>query len=75
MKYLGWKLGWGLLAITIAIEPFLHRKSHFGGHGIASIDSMIGFYALLAFFGCIFLMVISRVLGQVIAVEEEYYDA
>lgn len=72
MKHLGWKIGWGVLAFTLIVEPFLHRKSHFGEHGI---DAMIGFYALLAFFGCAFLLIISRILGQILSVDKEYYDA
>ncbi len=66
------KLLWGILigmcTLSVALEPFIHRKSHF------SIDNFFGFYAVLGFIACTGCILIAKCLGLILKKKVEYYD-
>jgi len=66
-----WKLLWGLCIFLLLIELFVERHGHFGDH---SLDSYFGFYGLLGFISASICLVISKVIGLVLTVKENYYD-
>jgi len=47
---------------------FTHRHAYFG------FDGFFGFYALLGFVSCAALILISKLVGLVLKVKENYYD-
>ena len=65
-----WVLMWSVCILSIVLEFFIHRKSHFGDHGI---DGMFGFYAIIGFFGCVSMIIIAKFLGIFLKVKEDYY--
>ena len=64
----------GICFIFLALEFFVDRKSYFAESGIKSIDGVFGFYILLGILGCLFFLVVSKVLGALVKVDESYYD-
>ena len=66
-KILWWSLI-GLCIISFLSETILHRHGHFGDH---SIDSSFGFYCFLGAVSVAVLVVLGKVLGSIIQVEEK----
>ena len=66
-----WKLLWGFCIFLLLIELFVERHGHFGDH---SLDSYFGFYGLLGFISAFICLLISKVIGLVLTVKENYYD-
>jgi len=66
-----WKVLWGLCIFLLLIELFVERHGHFGDH---SLDSYFGFYGLLGFISAFICLLISKVIGLVLTVKENYYD-
>lgn len=66
-----WILLISICTSSVVLEFFIHRKSHFGDHGI---DGMFGFFALLGFFGSILMIIVSKLLGSFLKVKEDYYN-
>ena len=68
------KILWAILlsgaALTLILEPGLHRHSHFSEHGI---DGMFGFFAGLSVLTAIGTVLISKIF-KIFRVKEEYYD-
>jgi len=68
------KLKVGLLVTCIVLvlaDLALHRHSHFGEHGV---DGSLGFYALMSLFGCVAGIIVAKIIGVLICVEDDYYD-
>ncbi len=63
-----WILLYLACALTVVPEFFTHREPHFG------IDGIFGFYAILGFVSCALLILVSKLLGFFLKVEEDYYD-
>ena len=63
-----------ICVISLLLEIPLHRHSHFAEKGLQSIDGMFSFFAILGFFACVLLIVISNALGKILKVKEDYYD-
>jgi len=63
---------WILLYLTCGLliipDFFREREPHFG------IDGIFGFYAILGFVACAVLILVSKVLGIFLKVDEDYYD-
>jgi len=70
-KKILWKVLWGLCIFLLLIELFVERHGHFGDH---SLDSYFGFYGLLGFISASICLLISKVIGLVLTVKENYYD-
>ena len=66
------KLLWILLftvCVLLLIPDFiLQKEPHFG------LDSFWGFYAILGFVACAVLILLSKIIGFVLKVKENYYD-
>ena len=63
-----WILLWGVCGLTIIPDLFTHRHPHFG------FDGFIGFYALFGFVACAVLILLAKLIGRVLKVNEDYYD-
>lgn len=63
-----WILLFAVCALTIIPDLFTHRHPHFG------FDGFIGFYALFGFIACAVLILLAKVIGRVLKVNEDYYD-
>ena len=63
-----WILLWTLCGLSLIAELFVERHGHF------PIDGFFGFYALLGFLACTLAIVIAKVLGKFLKVDEDYYD-
>jgi hypothetical protein len=63
-----WMLLYAVCALTVVPDFFTHRHSYFG------IDHWFGFYAALGFVACAVLILISKIIGFVLKVKENYYD-
>ena len=66
-----WILLWSVCILSIVLEFFIHRESHFGDHGI---DGMFGFYGILGFFGCIAMIILAKFLGLFLKVKDDFYN-
>lgn len=63
-----WILLFVVCALTVVPDFFIHRHPHFG------FDGFIGFYAVFGFVACAALILISKIIGRVLKVKEDYYD-
>ena len=63
-----WILLFLVCALTIIPDLFTHRHPHFG------FDGFIGFYALFGFVACAVLILLAKVIGRALKVNEDYYD-
>lgn len=67
-KKLLWRILWGLCGLSVILELFIHRKSHF------PVDSFFGFYAVLGFLACTVCILVAKGLGFFLKKEVDYYD-
>eukprot|EP01051_Picozoa_sp_SAG22_P009839 SAG22_NODE_849_length_6858_cov_1.246190_7_plen_69_part_00 len=58
-------------AISILLEFFVKRKSHFGE---GALDAYFGFYAITGFVACILCIALATLLGRLVKRKESYYD-
>ncbi len=63
-----WIFLYAICGLTLIPDFFTRREAYFG------IDSFFGFYALLGFISCAGLILVSKVLGLFLKVDEDYYD-
>ncbi|RLB41734.1 MAG: hypothetical protein DRH12_07345 [Deltaproteobacteria bacterium] len=63
-----WIFLYACCAATLIPDFFTHREAHF------VIDGIFGFHALLGFASCAVLILLSKVLGLFLKVNEDYYD-
>jgi len=63
-----WRLLWGVCGLSVLLELFAHRHSHF------PVDGLFGFYALLGFIACIAMILLAKGLGNFLKVREDYYE-
>lgn len=66
-----WMILWFLVFVSLFLEFFVHRKSHFGDNGI---DGYMGFFAMLGFGSCFVFFVVVKLLSFILKREEDYYD-
>ncbi len=64
-----WQIMWILCGLSLLLELFVKRKSHF-----PPIDSIFGFYALLGFVSCTISILVAKGLGFFLKKKEDYYD-
>lgn len=63
-----WILLYAVCALTVIPDFFTHREPHFG------LDGFFGFYALLGFVSCAFLILFSKLVAIFLKAKEDYYD-
>ena len=63
-----------ICVISMAIDPIMHRHSHFSDTGLKSMDATFGFYGLVRFIGCILIIIITVIASTVLKVREGYYQ-
>ena len=63
-----WILLFVVCVLTVVPDFFIHKHPHFG------FDGFIGFYAIFGFVACAVLILLSKVIGRVLKVKEDYYD-
>ena len=63
-----WILLLVVCALTVVPDFFLHKHPHFG------FDGFTGFYALFGFVSCAVLILLSKLIGRILKVKEDYYD-
>ena len=63
-----WILLYVVCALSIVPDIFVDRHPHFG------FDGFIGFYAILGFVSCAILILLSKLIGRILKVKEDYYD-
>ncbi len=66
-KVLWWIL-WGVCALSLALEPFIHRKNHFPQ------EDFFGFYAVLGFLACAICILVAKGLGFFLKKDVTYYE-
>ena len=54
--------------VLFAMDLVIHR------HTVHPWESFFGFYAIFGFVSCAVLILLSKVIGRVLKVKEEYYD-
>ena len=60
--------------ISLGLELFLHRHSHFAESGWMSLDGKFSFFAVLGLLSAVVMIVIAKLLGTILKVKEDYYD-
>lgn len=63
-----------LCIFSIMLEFFMNRKSYFADSGFYSLDSIFGFYGILGFAGCAFVMIIYSIMSVIVKVGEGFYN-
>jgi len=63
-----WIMLYIVCGLLVVPDFFTHRHAYFG------FDGFFGFYALLGFVSCAALILISKLVGLVLKVKENYYD-
>ena len=63
-----WIMLYLVCGLSIIPDLFTHPHAYFG------FDGFFGFYALLGFVSCAVLILVSKLLGLVLKVKEDYYD-
>ncbi|HDI79349.1 MAG TPA: hypothetical protein ENF54_06905 [Desulfobacteraceae bacterium] len=63
---------WIFLYATCVFTLFLDLI--FPREGVLGFDSFFGFYAIMGFISCALLILISKLLGIILKVDEDYYD-
>jgi hypothetical protein len=67
-KKMLWRLLWGMCALSLILEPFIHRQNHFPQ------EDFFGFYALLGFVACSVCILVAKGLSFVLKKNVTYYD-
>lgn len=62
-----WRILWGTCLVSVFLELFIERKSHF------PIDNFFGFYAVLGFVACTACILIAKGLGFFLKRRVDYY--
>ncbi|MFH1242980.1 MAG: hypothetical protein V1689_11540 [Pseudomonadota bacterium] len=63
-----WIMLYVICGFTVIPDLFTHRHSYFG------LDAFFGFYPLLGFVSCAALILLSKLVGLILKVKENYYD-
>jgi hypothetical protein len=58
-----------VLVLLVLPDFFLHKH-----HLFSTVESWPGFYALFGFTSCVAIIVVSKILGNLLKREEDYYD-
>ena len=69
-KYMKWL--WIACGVSVVLELFLHRHGHFEKQGFY-LDGFFSFYAIFGLLVCIAFILISKFIGIVLRVKEDYY--
>ncbi len=62
-----WRVLWGTCGLSVVLEFFIHRESHF------PIDNFFGFYAVLGFLACTGCILLAKGLGFFLKKKVDYY--
>jgi len=62
-----WRLLWASCILSVLLELFTDRHGHF------NVDGIFGFYAMVGFVACTIMILLSKLLGKFLKVEENYY--
>lgn len=63
-----WRVLWGVCVLSLILEPFIHRESHFAG------EDFFGFYAILGFVACSICILVAKGLSFFLKKNVTYYD-
>lgn len=63
-----WRLGLGLLALTLLAQLAVPLYAHFG------VDGWFGFHALFGFIACVAMVLLAKLLGWLLKRPDTYYD-
>lgn len=63
-----WRLLWGLVLFSLALELTVHRHPHFAE------ENFFGFFAILGFAACSLSILVAKGLGLFLKAEVSYYD-
>lgn len=63
-----WRIGLGLLALTLLAQVWVPLYAHFG------IDGWFGFHALFGFLACVAMVLLAKLLGWLLKRPDTYYD-
>ena len=62
-----WRIFWGLLVFTVALQGVIKVKGYFG------VDSWIGFGAGFGFLSCLLMVLFAKGLGYLLKRDQDYY--
>ncbi|MBY6016215.1 hypothetical protein KUW04_00190 [Halomonas denitrificans] len=68
MNHWGMKLFYGICAALLALDFVVHR------HTEHPWETLLGFYPLYGFVGCVVLVLLAKVMRKVVMRPEDYYD-
>jgi hypothetical protein len=63
-----WRIGAGVLALTLLAQVFVHLHAWFG------IDGWFGFHAVYGFLSCVAMVLLAKLLGVLLKRPDTYYD-
>ena len=63
-----WILLYAVCGLLLIPDFFMHKEAHFG------MDGYWGFYPILGFVACSVLILLSKAIGKILKVKEDYYD-
>ncbi len=64
-----WRILWGVLAVTVALQLIIKVKGYFG------VDGWFGFGAAFGFLSCLAMVLFAKGLGFFLKRDENYYRA
>lgn len=67
-KKMLWRLLWGMCALSVFLELFVHRHNHFPQ------EDFFGFYAVLGFAACSICILVAKGLSFFLKKDVTYYD-
>jgi hypothetical protein len=67
-KKMLWWLLWGVCALSLVLEPFIHRQNHF------QQEDFFGFYAVLGFLACLVCILVAKGLSFFLKKSVNYYE-
>jgi len=67
-KKMLWAILWGVCILSVVLELFIHKESHF------EATDFFGFYAVLGFVACSVCILVAKGLGLFLKKPEDYYD-
>ncbi len=63
-----WWIFSGVLALTVALQIWIHLHAYFG------VDGWFGFYAAFGLLSCVAMVLFAKLLGFVLKRPDTYYD-
>jgi hypothetical protein len=63
-----WRIGFGLLGLTLLAQVFVHLHPRFG------IDGWFGFHAIYGFLSCVAMVAVAKLIGLLLKRPDTYYE-